>query len=128
MNYKYMENGVENIFDDIFFVHVDPRIASKEDLFNFYYHAMWFPCYFGFNLDALYDFLCDLSWINKRKIIISHDKIPRMNEIDMREYLSLLNDVCVSWNCEADPKHEIQIYFNFADKEIIEKLIELKHP
>jgi RNAse (barnase) inhibitor barstar len=124
MNYKYLENGVDNIFKDNFFVHVDPRIASKEDLFNFYYHAMWFPGYFGFNLDALYDFLCDLSWINKRKIIILHDKIPGMNEVDMRKYLSLLNDVCAIWSDKANSEHEIQIYFNYKDKEIIEELIE----
>src|SRR5256885_13166067 len=62
MNFRYLNERPHVFLDEVFFVQVDPGITDKTDLFNFYYRAMWFPGYFGFNWDAMYDFLCDISW------------------------------------------------------------------
>src|SRR2546427_3683520 len=78
MNFRYLNERPHVFLDEVFFVQVDPGITDKTDLFNFYYRAMWFPGYFGFNWDAMYDFLCDISWIKKRRILIDR-KSTRLN-------------------------------------------------
>lgn len=65
MNFRYLNESPHVFLDEVLFVQVDPGITDKTDLFNFYYRAMWFPGYFGFNWDAMYDFLCDISWIKR---------------------------------------------------------------
>lgn len=123
MNFRYLNESPHVFLDGVFFVQVDPGITDKTDLFNFYYRAMWFPGYFGFNWDAMYDFLCDISWIKKRRILIIHNGLPGMEVNDMGKYFSVLNDVCDSWNGKNHSLHDFQVYFDFADKDVVEKFI-----
>ena len=44
-------------------VYVVPPAASKAQLLAGIATALHFPDYFGHNLDALYEFLSDLSWL-----------------------------------------------------------------
>lgn len=123
MNFRYLNESPHVFLDEVFFVQVDPGITDKTDLFNFYYRAMWFPGYFGFNWDAMYDFLCDISWIKKRRILIIHERLPKMEVNDMRKYFSVLNDACDSWSGKNYYLHDFQVYFDIADKDIVEKFI-----
>ncbi|WP_416383711.1 barstar family protein [Pseudomonas guariconensis] len=55
---------------EVFYVRIDPSIGVAEELIRALYYLLWLPGYFGFNWDALYDCLRDLSWIPCHKIVL----------------------------------------------------------
>ena len=45
-------------------------IKSKAEILSLYYQSFKFPNYFGFNWDALTDFLCYLDdWLVEKRIV-----------------------------------------------------------
>jgi len=44
------------------------------------------PDYFGGNWDALYDVLCDLSWLECNTVIITHKSTPNLDSEDLKIY------------------------------------------
>lgn len=79
--------------------------SKCEDLNSFYkeLHTLFrFPSGFGKNLDALYDTLCDLEWINEANIclhIINYTDLLSSEDIELKlEFLNLLNDVAINWS------------------------------
>lgn len=89
---------------------IPSNINEKLDLFDSYNKQLNFPSYFGYNWDALYDCMVDLSWINEHTIQIIHNDIPFKSNQDKRTiYLKLLIDICSSW--EKSYSHKILIFF-----------------
>lgn len=70
------------------------NIVDRKELFDLFADRFAFPEYFGFNLDALYDCLCDLSWHDPR---IGHFLFlglpPSSNFRHFDPIISLLSDV-----------------------------------
>lgn len=86
------------------------NIPDRQTLFNILAHDLDFPQYFGHNWDALYDFLCDLSWIPERRIIIIHEGLPsQLTYSELRTYLELLIDAVKNWKPEEN--HELEVVF-----------------
>lgn len=122
MNLKYFDEGSPANAQENFYVFVNPSICSAQDLLVFFYHSLWLPGYFGFNWDALYDCLCDLSWIKPRKIIFVHETLPNLGEDDLQIYLKLLIDVSAQWAGRYDDLREFVFLFSANDKNKIEKI------
>lgn len=94
---------------------------KKEDLFNEMKEKLQFPHYFGNNWDALYDCLCDLSWIDKQRIVLIHENLPNIDNSSLKNYLDLLFDVSDVWR--LDENKDVKFYFLNKDEAIINKFI-----
>jgi hypothetical protein len=80
-----------------FVIKVPRGVQSKADLLTHYEREGHFP-YFGFNWDALLDCLRDFSWVNQKRIIITHDDLPLSNdEKELRVYLEILETAVDDW-------------------------------
>lgn len=106
-----------------YIVSLKSNIISKEDLLNEYYEKMKFPEYFGFNWDALWDFLKYLDWIKQKNIIIYHSKLPSLEIKEMKIYLNILIQTTAYWNKYEE--HFFNVYFNRNDYDMIHKI--MKH-
>ncbi|MBA6066760.1 barstar family protein [Pseudomonas mosselii] len=106
---------------EIFYVRIDPGIALSAELLKALYYGLWFPGYFGFNWDALYDCLTDLEWIPCRKVIIAHERVPALPDSELRVYLEVLRDATLSW--ELGGEHKLEILFREVDRGMIERFL-----
>jgi RNAse (barnase) inhibitor barstar len=119
---------VNNITDinthDAFVALVSGINESKEDLFNELKEKLSFPDYFGNNWDALYDCLCDLSWISKSKIILLHKDLPKLDAKSTVIYLNILIDAVSAW--KTDNNKTFEVFFEIKDEMKIRELLSNK--
>lgn len=106
---------------EIFYARLDPEISGKDNLLKALYYLLWFPGYFGFNWDALYDCLRDLAWIPCRKIVLVHHRLPKIPDNDLRVYLQVLKDSVLDWG--VDEEHQLEIVFQDSDRDRVESLL-----
>ena len=92
------------------YVHVPETISSKADLLALFSRGLSFPATFGGNWDALYDCLCDLSWIQGKQVVITHEGVPSLSRTDLQAYLGVLGDAVASWR-DNPGRHEIVVVF-----------------
>ncbi|MCU1719277.1 barstar family protein [Pseudomonas sp. 5P_3.1_Bac2] len=107
---------------EVFYVRIDPSIGIAEELIRALYYLLWLPGYFGFNWDALYDCLRDLSWIPCHKIVLVHVNLPELPREDLQVYLEILRDAVLDW--VGDEEHEIEVVFREIDRLTVENLLE----
>lgn len=107
---------------EVFYVRIDPSIGIVEELIRALYYLLWLPGYFGFNWDALYDCLRDLSWIPCHKIVLVHVALPELPREDLQVYLEILRDAVFDW--VGDEGHEIEVVFRETDRLTVEDLLE----
>ena len=86
MSIKYYESMPSYSAAEVFYVRVDPGISVPDELLKALYYLLWFPGYFGFNWDALYDCLNDFEWI-PAKIVVVHERLPNFVDEDLKIYL-----------------------------------------
>ena len=99
-------------------------ISGKKDLLDDYCQKLKFP-YFGNNLDALYDCLCDLSWIKEREIVIVHPFVSIADSSWFESYFRLLVDVVIDWETvDYDIKKCLSFCFSQKNKTEILKIVE----
>ncbi|TBV08078.1 barstar family protein [Stutzerimonas kirkiae] len=106
---------------EVFYVRIDPAISTSEELLKALYYSLWFPGYFGFNWDALYDCLRDLEWIPRRKVVIVHSILPKLPESELKVYLEVLRDSALDW--ERDKMHDLEIFFGIHEQPGVEMLL-----
>ena len=101
MTYHFMyspEKNYSNRNDGVFMIDLPVGIHDRDVLFDEYCLRGKFSAGFGRNWDALYDSLCDLSWLNSKKVVISHKDVPLLQSGKQAEvYIKILNDVVKSW-------------------------------
>lgn len=119
--FRFMESPPSYDAAEVFYVRVDPHIGLADELLKALYYLLWFPGYFGFNWDALYDCLSDLAWIKSYKIVLVHESLPRLPEDDLKIYLEVLRDSVLGW--AGDEGHELEVVFRCADKAVIESIL-----
>uniref|UniRef100_UPI00053A84EF barstar family protein n=1 Tax=Yersinia wautersii TaxID=1341643 RepID=UPI00053A84EF len=66
--FKFKSHSVSYDTGEVFFIRVDPLISNSDELLKALYYSLWFPGYFGFNWNSLYDCLRDFDWISYYKI------------------------------------------------------------
>lgn len=106
---------------EVFYVRIDPAICTSEELLKALYYLLWFPGYFGFNWDALYDCLRDLEWVPQRKVVLVHSALPKLPESELRIYLEVLRDAALSW--EGDGAHDLEVFFSIDERPGVEILL-----
>ena len=98
-------------------------IKHRTEIFSLYYQSFKFPDYFGFNWDALADSLCYLDeWMEEKRIVIIHKKLPLLGKKEFKIYISVLYDVCEIWAKYPDVL-EFQVFFPFESKSIIQEIL-----
>ena len=100
---------------------IPSSIADKEEILNFYAQELYFPEYFGQNWNALYDCLCDLTWLPQNQIKIIHNNVTLLNDEDQKIYLKLLDDAIISW--EGESQHQLFVYFPENTKDQILEIL-----
>ena len=105
----------------VFYVRIDPTIRTTEELIRSLYYLLWLPGYFGFNWDALYDCLRDLSWVPCHKIVLVHESLPEIPRDDLKIYVEILCDSILDW--VSDDGHEIEVVFRDIDRIVVENLL-----
>ena len=107
---------------EVFYVRIDPAITVSEELLKALYYSLWFPGYFGFNWDALYDCLCDLTWVPFYKVVLVHESLPNLPENELVVYLKILHDAILNWG--SDENHKLEVFFIGGDSQLISNLLE----
>ncbi len=98
-------------------------IKSKAEILSLYYQSFKFPNYFGFNWDALTDFLCYLDdWLVEKRIVIIHKELPLLGEKELKIYVWVLYDVCEFWAKYPDVL-EFKVYFPIEYKSAIQGIL-----
>jgi RNAse (barnase) inhibitor barstar len=104
-----------------FVIQIPKKIDNKANLLLHYAKEGRFPIYFGHNWDALYDCLCDFSWIKQKEIIIYHQDVPlQSDEEELKMYLHILADAELKW--KDNPNHTIKVIFPALAESTIKKL------
>ena len=101
-----------------YIAHID-AVSSKKELFAELSKKLYFPEYFGFTWDGLLDMLCDLSWLNEKKIILSHDDLPTLCDSDMKAYLEILLEALKLWRT-VEAENRLKILFPKKAKGLID--------
>ncbi len=92
--------------------------SKAETLLDFYQQiqkGLKLPTYFGKNLDALFDCLCDFSWLDAREIHIvlrGYDQFLSKEPKNERwNILAVLNDAVTEWKAmKGKDKIKLEIY------------------
>jgi Barstar (barnase inhibitor) len=119
--FKFVANFPSYDTATVFYAHLDPEIGRVSELLNAIYYLLWFPGYFGFNWDALYDCLRDLNWIPHCQVVLVHSCVPKISEEDLKVYLAILRDSVLDWGVNED--HSLEIIFPASDEFIIRNLL-----
>jgi len=117
MAFKFYKTPPYRDTSKVFYVAINPDIRLAKELITSLYYSLWLPGWFGFNWDALFDCLSDLSWIPQQKIALVHYELPKIAEQDLIKYLSLLNDAA------SQSQKTLAVYFKEADKGKITTLL-----
>jgi RNAse (barnase) inhibitor barstar len=81
---------------------IDGKTATTSvDFFKQIAKALKFPDYFGHNLDALSDMLCDFSWLKEHNVDLvfsNYDSLLSKEHANTRyDLLNVLNDAVAEW-------------------------------
>jgi RNAse (barnase) inhibitor barstar len=88
---------------------------TTNDFYSQIQKGLKFPTYFGKNLDALYDCLCDFSWLDAREVHIvmrDYDGFLSKEAKNKRwDILAVLNDAAAEWKAmKGKDKIKFEIY------------------
>ncbi len=121
MSFKFYDRLPSYDAAEVFYVRLGPGICRTQELLRSLYYMLWFPGYFGFNWDALYDCLTDFDWIPCKKIVVVHANLPSIPREELNIYLKVLWDSVLDW--DGDDTHELEIYFPSSDRDEIDEIL-----
>lgn len=107
-----------------FITHVPSGLTDRGMLFDALQRALSLPGYFGRNWDALADCLRDLSWIDRRRVAILHDDLPRLDAKGVATYLDILRECVRDWKPADD--HELVVAFPSKDRGAITRILDMR--
>ncbi len=121
----------EAISSDVSIIEIDgSELVTLRSFFEVLAEYMHFPDYFGFNLDSLDELLCDLSWIEDKKLAIYINNSEyflnkERNETKKTTLLDMLDAICEDWKwIDAEEETERkELNFYFSESENIKKLL-----
>ena len=96
------------------------QVQSMDALYDLLASELMFPDYFGKNLDALFDCLCDLAEdITPLQIVISNtpDFLANVDEEERDELFCLLNDAKETWSEEISPDFFSLVFEDFENSQ-----------
>ena len=108
-----------------YFVVPGERAATKRGLLSAMASQLCFPPYFGSNWDALYDCLCDLSWVKARDIVIvfhNADLILRRKPTEWECFGEVIREAVAAWtqataDVERPPRRGFVVWHCIPDRQ-----------
>ncbi len=91
-------------------VQIPAGVNSVGELISSIATQLKFPYRHAENWNALFDTLCDLSWVPQRTVIINHEGRLELLPEQLTEYYRVLNDSMDSWRTERGD-HELIVHF-----------------
>ena len=116
-------NNLEELYNDKDFIVTISLNGDKEKILTEFKETLQLPIYFGENWDALYDCLCDLSWIDNHNIVIFHNDISNVDKVLLKIYVKILKDTIEVW-FGNDKKNFSAVFLEKDKPKIIELLNE----
>ena len=109
--------------DSAAFVATLPRgIKSIAVLFHELDRQLKFPEHFGANWDALWECICDLSWLPSGAVVIEHHDLPLAEDVaEAKIYLSILEGAVRKLSGSRD--HELFVVFPPENRDRISWLL-----
>lgn len=82
-----------------FFVLDAAKMTDVENMLEEFVKALKFPAYFGSNLNALWDFLTDLRWLDQDShiLVFRNSQALLKNEETLDIVISFLKDAAIYW-------------------------------
>ena len=89
-------------FSDSMIIYLDGyNMMTTRECYSELFKKLDFPDYFGYNLNALYDMLTDLSWLSFRNLTLMIEKsyllLSSETNEDREVFLEILEDVAENW-------------------------------
>lgn len=106
---------------DALVVRLAGYVGTTQQLFDLLYRLLRLPGYFGFNWNALFDCLRDFHWIDERDVIIVHEDLPDLPQLEMKTYLEVLRDAVGDW--KPGEAHSLRVVFDEKDRGYVAKLL-----
>lgn len=119
--FRYEPDLAGRINGRSFYWRLPADISAKDELFAAFSTSLWFPREFGRDWDGLLDCLCDFDWVSDRKIVLAHERLPRLPEWELKVYLSVLRDAVRWWRFEDG--HDLEVVFPDALRGRIEGIL-----
>jgi hypothetical protein len=107
--------------NEVFYARLTGEIYNKEQLFEALFYLLWFPGYFGFNWDALYDCLRNLDGIEEKVVVLVHAGLPKLPEQELKIYLGLLRDAVLQRRCDECTR--LEVVFPEADQDKVLRIL-----
>src|SRR5581483_2308746 len=95
-------------------------IQDEDSLLKTFRDGLRFP-YFGYNWDALFDCLRDLSWIKEPIVVIIHQVLPWLDREALRIYLEILSDSVRHWRRRNG--HKLEVFFPEAVRSAVRNIL-----
>ena len=103
-------------------VRVPAGLLTKPDLLDALAVGLSFPDYFGRNWDALWDCVCDLSWLSTVQVVVIHEDLPLEHDpAQQLTYLSIMNDASAYW--QDRPEHKLIVVVPQESEPLVRTLI-----
>lgn len=103
-------------------VRIPAGIATKHDLLATLDTGLSFPEYFGGNWDALWECICDLSWLEPVHVVVIHEDLPlKDSPLQLNVYLSILIDAIASWAKKTE--HRLIVVFPRECEPVVRALV-----
>jgi hypothetical protein len=107
----YLQFGESLPVEEALVVEVPAGIVSKPELLATLYQQLGCPGA-GANWDALFDTLCDLSWLQARPVVIRHADLPFAAGRKSRAvYLQILNEAVRRHQQVKSPPPQLSVEF-----------------
>jgi RNAse (barnase) inhibitor barstar len=93
-------------------IEIDSRTCTTlKDFYETLAKKMYFPDYFGFNMDSLDEILSDLSWIEDERLALyfthtEHFLINERNDDKVLSILDMIDAICEDWKWMEDDGDE----------------------
>lgn len=105
----------------VFYARLSSEIYTQSQLLEALYYVLWFPGYFGFNWNALFDCLKDFHWVKERVVVLVHDGLPKLSNDELKIYLEILRDAVIAWG--ATDEHQLEVVFDESDRERVIQIL-----
>ncbi len=102
---------------------VPTGVATRSELFDCLIAQLALPEYFGANWDALDECLRDLSWLERRRVVIFHEGLPALTDEALSIYIGILCDAAIDWRQDAE--RELVVGFPFGARETVRRLLDM---
>lgn len=111
--------------NDIKLIIVDKGIRGKESLLALYGHALGYS--YQLNWDSFNDIIVEWVYhITEKEVRIKHMQLPDLDRQNLSVYLEILDRACKIFERYPDGYHDLKVYFNISDKQIVDNIISEK--